>query len=191
MAVERITRQSTAPSGPYPFGRQNDTGRGKGEAVGGLGVGLMDIYIDGDACPVKDEVYKVAARYDLKVFVVSNQAIFVPDRPSIERVVVKGGLDVADDWIAEQIGADDIAITSDIPLADRCLARGARVIGPKGHAFTESGIGDALATRALLDTLRQSGVVGGGPAPYAPRDRSRFLSKLDETIQAIRRRKPG
>src|SRR5947209_18493099 len=87
----------------------------------------MDIYIDGDACPVKDEVYRVAARYELKVFVVSNQSIFVPNRPSIQLVVVKGGLDVADDWIAEHIQADDIAITADIPLADRCLARGARV----------------------------------------------------------------
>jgi uncharacterized protein YaiI (UPF0178 family) len=151
----------------------------------------MDIYVDGDACPVKDEVYKVAARYEVKVFVVSNQAIFVPNRPGIERVVVKGGLEVADDWIAENIRADDIAITADIPLADRCLTRGARVIGPKGHAFTESSIGDAMATRELLDTLRQSGFIGGGPAPFAPRDRSRFLSKLDETIQAIRRRRPS
>jgi uncharacterized protein YaiI (UPF0178 family) len=165
-------------------------GRGD-QGADGPGVRPLDIYIDGDACPVKDEVYRVAARYELKVFVVSNQAIFVPDRPGIERVVVRGGLDVADDWIAERIGAHDIAITADIPLADRCLARGARVIGPKGHAFTESTIGEALATRELLDTLRQSGVVGGGPAPYAPRDRSRFLSKLDETIQAIRRRKPS
>src|SRR3954465_12690590 len=152
---------------------------------------IMDIYVDGDACPVKDEVYRVAARYGLKVFVVSNQAIFVPNRPGIERVVVRGGLDVADDWIAEHIQADDIAITADIPLADRCLAKGARVIGPKGHAFTESSIGDALATRELLDTLRQSGFAGGGPAPFAPKDRSRFLSKLDETIQSIRRRRPS
>ena len=151
----------------------------------------MEIYIDGDACPVKDETYRVADRYGLKVFVVSNQAIFVPNRPGIERVVVRGGLDAADDWIAEQIQADDIAITADIPLADRCLAKGARVIGPKGHAFTESSIGDALATRELLDTLRQSGLAAGGPAPFAPKDRSRFLSRLDETIQSIRRRRPS
>ena len=149
----------------------------------------MEIYIDGDACPVKDEVYKVAARYDLKVFVVTNQAIFVPNRPTIERVVVKGGLDVADDWIAERIQADDIAITADIPLAGRCLEKGARVIGPKGAVFTDATIGEALATRELLDTLRQSGMMGGGPAPYAPKDRSRFLAKLDETIQAIRRKR--
>ncbi|WP_435007628.1 YaiI/YqxD family protein [Tundrisphaera lichenicola] len=151
----------------------------------------MEIYIDGDACPVKDEVYKVAARYGLKVFLVTNQAIFVPDRLDIERVVVKGGLDVADDWIAEKIGPDDIAITADIPLAHRCLEKGARVIGPKGVVFTDATIGEALATRELLDTLRQSGVMGGGPAPYAPKDRSRFLAKLDETIHAIRRKRPS
>jgi uncharacterized protein YaiI (UPF0178 family) len=148
----------------------------------------LNIYVDADACPVKDEVYRVAERYGLRVFVVSNSAIWVPARPAIERVVVKGGLDVADDWIAERIEADDIAITADIPLADRCLRKGASVIGPRGVAFTEETIGEALATRELLDTLRQSGMVGTGPAPFAPRDRSRFLSKLDETIHAIRRR---
>lgn len=146
------------------------------------------IYVDGDACPVKDEVYRVAGRYELKVVVVSNAAIWVPPRASIERVVVKGGLDVADDWIAERIETGDIAITADIPLADRCLRKGAAVIGPRGTAFTEETIGEALATRELLDTLRQSGLVGTGPAPFVPKDRSRFLSKLDETIQAIRRR---
>ena len=149
----------------------------------------MHIYIDADACPVKDEVYRVAERYGLRAFVVSNAAIWVPTRPAIERVVVKGGLDVADDWIAERIEAGDIAITADIPLADRCLRKGASVIGPRGFAFTEETIGEALATRELLDTLRQSGMVGTGPAPFVPKDRSRFLSKLDETIQAIRRRK--
>ena len=110
----------------------------------------------------------MAARYGLKVFVVSNQAIFVPDRPGIERVVVKGGLDVADDWIAERIGADDIAITADIPLADRCLRKGARVIGPEGPRLHRVSIGEALATRELLDTLRQSGFAGGGPGPVRP-----------------------
>jgi uncharacterized protein YaiI (UPF0178 family) len=104
-------------------------------------------------------------------------------------VVVGGGLDVADDWIAERIGADDIAITADIPLADRCLRRGASVLGPRGHPFTEDSIGEALATRDLLDTLRQSGFAGGGPKPFVDRDRSRFLSKLDEMIWAIRRRR--
>ncbi len=117
-------------------------------------------------------------------------AIWVPTREGIERVVVKGGMDVTDDWIAERIEAGDIAITADIPLADRCLRKGAAAIGPRGVAFTEDSIGEALATRELLDTLRQSGFAGGGPAPFAPKDRSRFLSKLDETIQSIRRRRP-
>jgi uncharacterized protein YaiI (UPF0178 family) len=105
----------------------------------------------------------------------------------IELIVVKGGFDAADDWIADRIGPGDIAITADIPLADRCLRRSARVLGPKGHEFTEDAIGNALATRALLDMLRQSGEFGGGPAPFTKSDRSRFLAKLDETIHAIRR----
>ena len=149
----------------------------------------MVIYIDADACPVKDEIYRVAGRYELRVFVVSNAAIWVPTKPWIERIVVKGGLDVADDWIAGRVEGDDVVITADIPLAGRCLLRGASVLGPRGHPFTEDSIGEALATRELLDTLRQSGVMGGGPAPFVPKDRSRFLSKLDDTIQAIRRRR--
>ena len=149
----------------------------------------MVIYVDADACPVKEEIYRVAGRYEIPVFVVSNSAIWIPPRPGIEGVVVKGGLDVADDWIAERIEADDIAITADIPLADRCLRKGARVIGPRGHPFTEDSIGEALATRELFDSLRQSGFIGGGPSPFVAKDRSRFLSKLDDTIQAIRRRR--
>ena len=147
----------------------------------------MPIYIDADACPVKDEIYRVARRYALAVYVVSNSPIRVPSESSIEPVVVKGGFDAADDWIAERAGEGDIVITADIPLADRCLKRGARVLGPKGDEFTEDAIGEALATRALLDMLRQSGQFGGGPAPFAKSDRSRFLSKLDEMIHAIRR----
>jgi len=111
----------------------------------------MRIFVDGDACPVKDEVYRVAKRYEIRVLVVSNSSLFVPTSPLIELVVVKGGFDSADDWIVEHIEADEIAITSDIPLADRCLQKGARVLGPKGHAFTEETIGEALATRALMD----------------------------------------
>ena len=148
----------------------------------------MRIFVDGDACPVKDEVYRVARRYEIKVLVVSNASLFVPTSPLIEMVVVKGGFDSADDWIVENIAADEIAITSDIPLAARCLEKGARALGPKGHAFSDETIGEALATRALMDMLRQSGVIGGGPAPFAKEDRSRFLSKLDDTIQAIRRK---
>ena len=149
----------------------------------------MDIYIDADACPVKEEVYRVAKRYEAKGYVVANQAIFVPTRDGIERVVVKGGLDVADDWIADRITEADVAITADIPLADRCLKRGATVLGPRGYPFTDESIGEALATRELMDTLRQGGMLGTGPAPFGPKDRSRFLAKLDEAIQAIRRRK--
>ena len=150
----------------------------------------MEIYIDADACPVKDEVYRVAKRYEARVFVVANTAIFVPMRAGIERVVVRGGLDVADDWIAERITAADVAITADIPLADRCLKRGAVVLGPRGHFFTDESIGEALATRELMDTLRQGGMTGTGPAPFGPKDRSRFLAKLDEAIQRVKRRRP-
>jgi uncharacterized protein YaiI (UPF0178 family) len=147
----------------------------------------MPIYVDADACPVKEEIYRVARRYAIKVYIVANAPMRVPAEELIELVVVRGGFDAADDWIAERIGPGDIAITSDIPLADRCLRRGARVLGPKGLPFTEEAIGDAVATRALLDMLRQSGEFGGGPAPFTKSDRSRFLSKLDETIHAIRR----
>jgi uncharacterized protein len=147
----------------------------------------MPIYVDADACPVKDEVYRVARRYGIKVYVVANTPIRVPPEDLIELVVVRGGFDAADDWIVERVGAGDIAITADIPLADRCLRRDARVLGPKGLVFTEESIGNAVATRALLDMLRQSGEFGGGPAPFARSDRSRFLSKLDETVHAILR----
>ena len=147
----------------------------------------MPIYVDGDACPVKDEVYRVAGRHGLKVIVVSNSPLRVPTSDLVELVVVRGGFDVADDWIVEHVGPGDVAITSDIPLADRCLTKGARVLGPKGHEFTEDAIGEALATRALLDMLRQSGQFGGGPAPFAKADRSRFLAKLDELLHALRR----
>jgi uncharacterized protein len=147
----------------------------------------MPIYVDADACPVKEEVYRVARRYGIKVYIVANTPIRVPPEDLIELVVVRGGFDAADDWIVERIGAGDIAITADIPLADRCLRRDARVLGPKGLVFTEESIGNAVATRALLDMLRQSGEFGGGPAPFARSDRSRFLSKLDETVHAILR----
>lgn len=149
----------------------------------------MPIYIDADACPVKEEVYRVARRYGIKVFVVANAPIRVPNEDLIELVVVRGGFDAADDRIVEDASAGDIVITSDIPLADRCIRSGARVLSPKGVEFTEDAIGNALATRALLDMLRQSGEFGGGPAPFAKVDRSRFLGKLDELIHAVRRGK--
>jgi uncharacterized protein YaiI (UPF0178 family) len=147
----------------------------------------MAIFVDADACPVKDEVYRVATRHGLKVYVVSNSHLFVPPNELFERVTVPGGFDAADDWIVEKAAAGDIVITSDIPLAERSLLKGARVLDPKGNTFTEETIGDALATRALMEMLRQSGQIGGGPAPFAKADRSRFLSKLDETIHAVKR----
>jgi uncharacterized protein len=147
----------------------------------------MPIYVDADACPVKEETYRVARRHAVKVFVVANSSIRVPTEDLIEMVVVKGGFDVADDWIVERIGESDLAITSDIPLAERCLKKGARVLGPKGHPFTEDAIGEAMATRALLDMLRQGGQFGGGPAPFSKTDRSRYLAKLDEILHAIKR----
>jgi uncharacterized protein YaiI (UPF0178 family) len=147
----------------------------------------MPIYVDADACPVKDEAYKVARRYGLKVYVVANAPIYVPRDDLVELVEVKGGMDKADDWIAERAEVGDVVVTADIPLADRCLARGARVLAPTGREFTDGSIGHSLATRALLDVLRQSGEVTGGPAPFAKADRSRFLSRLDEAVHTARR----
>jgi uncharacterized protein YaiI (UPF0178 family) len=147
----------------------------------------MPIYVDADACPVKEEIYRVARRYVMKVYVVANAPMRVPSEELIELVVVKGRFDAADDWIAERVETGDIVITTDIPLADRCLRRGSRVVSPKGNAFTEDAIGDAVATRALLDMLRQGGEFTGGPAPFNNADRSRFLSKLDELVHASRR----
>src|SRR5690606_34627188 len=122
-----------------------------------------------------------------EVFVVANAPLRVPPDEAIELVVVRGGFDAVDDWIAEHAGPGDLIVTADIPLADRCLRAGARVLGPKGYPFTEDSIGEALATRALLDLLRQSGEYGGGPSAFAKADRSRFLGKLDELLSAIRR----
>ncbi|MBX9654229.1 YaiI/YqxD family protein [bacterium] len=150
---------------------------------------MLDIYIDADGCPVKEEVYRVAARYKLKVFVVANIPIRVPPTESIEGVVVKGGMNVADDWIADHIDAGDICITTDIPLADRCLSKKAAVLKPNGHPLTEKSIGNALANRELLQGLRQMGEITGGPAPFKPADRSRFLSSLDQIIQSLIRAK--
>jgi len=147
----------------------------------------MSIYVDADACPVKEEIYRVARRYGTKVFVIANSPMRVPQEENFEFVGVSGGFDVADDWIAERARTGDIVITADIPLAGRCLQQGARVLGPTGLEFTEDAIGDALATRALLDMLRQSGDFRGGPSPFARSDRSRFLSKLDELVHAARR----
>lgn len=152
------------------------------------GPGPLEIFVDADACPVKAEVYRVAERHGVKVFVVANAYIAVPRESFIERVVVPSGLDVADDWIAERVGRGSIVITADIPLASRCIKAGAEVIAPNGRAFTESSIGMALATRNLMDQLRSAGEVTGGPKPFSPRDRSAFLGTLDRTIVRLKRR---
>jgi uncharacterized protein len=145
------------------------------------------IYIDADACPVKAEVYRVAERYGLKVYVISNSYLGVPRSQLIELVVVSDSFDAADNWIAERAGPGDIVITADIPLADRSLKAGAAVIGNTGVPFTTASIGMAMAQRELLSNLRAMGEVTGGPKPMSQRDRSRFLSALDEAVQKARR----
>jgi uncharacterized protein YaiI (UPF0178 family) len=142
----------------------------------------IEIYVDADACPVKSEVYRVAERHGLKVFVVSNSPIAVPRHPLIERVVVGAGTDEADNWIAERATRGDVVITADVPLASRSIKAGAAAIAPTGKAFDEDSIGLALATRNLLHDLRSAGEVTGGPKPFAPGDRSKFLSTLDLAI---------
>ena len=127
---------------------------------------MLDLYVDADACPVKDEIYRVAKRYDLAVFVVTNAWMFTPPAGRVELVLVGQGFDAADDWIAERASEGDIVITADIPLAARCLARGARALDAKGREFTPDAIGSALASRELLSDLRDLGVVTGGPAPW-------------------------
>ena len=150
----------------------------------------IEIFIDADACPVKEEVYRVAARYGLKTRVVANTFMFVPTHPLIERVVVEHGPDAADDWIAERAGPGDVVITSDIPLAERALRAGAAAIAPNGRAFTVDSIGAAMAGRAIMEQLRSTGDGGGGPRPFERRDRSRFLQALDEAIgRELRRRR--
>ena len=152
----------------------------------------ITIYIDADACPVKQEIYRVAERHTLKsttlkVFVVTNSPIAVPRDAFVERVVVGSGMDEADNWIAERARAGDIVITADVPLASRCVKAGAEVIAPNGRAFTADSIGMTLATRNLMDSLRSAGEITGGPKPFAPRDRSSFLAALDQAIVRLKR----
>ena len=149
----------------------------------------MQIHVDADGCPVKDEIYRVAKRYQLPVRVVANKRIGTPCDPLVQMVVVSDGFDAADDWIVEHAVADDVVVTSDIPLAARCLAKKAFVIDPKGRRFTDNDIGSALASRALSAHLRESGLITGGPAPFKDRDRSQFLQALDSAIQAGKRRR--
>jgi uncharacterized protein YaiI (UPF0178 family) len=144
------------------------------------------ILVDADACPVKDEIYRVAWRHEVPVRVVSNTRIRVPEHPLIERVVVESRFDAADDWIAEQASANSIVITADILLADRCVKAGATVLSPTGKRLDANNIGSAVATRDLLDHLRVGGNAIGGPAPFAKADRSRFLSALDEAVVRLK-----
>ena len=149
--------------------------------------GPVRIFIDADACPVKEEVYRVAFRREVPVKVVSNARIRLPDHPLIGRVLVSDAFDAADDWIAGEADARTVVITSDILLADRCLKAGATVIGNNGKPFTSASIGSAIATRAIMADLRAGGDVVGGPAPFAKADRSRFLQALDEALVRLSR----
>ena len=151
----------------------------------------LEIYVDADACPVKDEIYRVAGRYRLQVYVVANSFMVVPNDPLIERVIVTDGFDAADDWIAERASRTAIVVTTDVPLAGRCVKAGAAVISPTGRVFTEASIGMAVATRNLMADLRAMGEVTGGPKPFSRQDRSRFLSALDETIVRLQRAGSG
>jgi uncharacterized protein YaiI (UPF0178 family) len=155
-------------------------------------VTIISIFIDADACPVKQEIYQVAERHALKavalkVFVVSNSPIAVPRDEMIERVVVGAGMDEADNWIAERAKRGDIVITADVPLASRCVKADATVIAPNGRPFTKDSIGMTLATRNLMDSLRSAGEITSGPKPFSPRDRSEFLSALDRAIVRLTR----
>lgn len=145
------------------------------------------ILVDADACPVKDEVYRVAFRHEVPVTIVSNSRLRVPDHPLVTRQVVSDAFDAADDWIAAAAVPPAVVITADILLADRCLTSGARVLSPAGEPFTASSIGTAVAMRAVMADLRAGGDVIGGPKPFAKTDRSRFLSRLDEIIVALKR----
>jgi uncharacterized protein YaiI (UPF0178 family) len=150
----------------------------------------IEIFIDADACPVKDEVYKVAQRYALKTWVVANSFMMVPSSPRIERVIVEAGPDVADDWIAERARPGAIVVTNDIPLAERVLQAGGQALAPNGRHFTIDSIGAAVAQRALMEQLRSTGEFTGGPRPFEQRDRSQFLQALDEAVQRARKGRP-
>ena len=148
---------------------------------------MTEIYVDADACPVKDEILRVAARHGLTVHMVSNQWMRLPDSPLIDRVIVSDGFDAADDWIADRAGAGDIAVTADIPLAARCLEAGARVMGPGGKPFTPDNIGVALSMRDLNAHLRDTGEIRGGGPSFTRQDRSNFLQALEAAVQAAKR----
>lgn len=150
---------------------------------------MTTLYIDGDACPVRDEVYRVADRLVLSVFVVANgsRPIRPPGRPNVTMITVEAGADIADDWIAERITKADVCITSDIPLASRCLAKGGRAVAPNGKIWTPDNIGNALAGREVGRYLREIGLTTGGPAALTKQDRSQFLNALDTVVRAAQR----
>ena len=152
---------------------------------------MLHVLVDADACPVKDEIYRVATRYGLRVTLVSNSWMRTPESDRVELVVVEKGANVADDWIAEKTEPGDIVVTGDILLAARCIDAGAEVIGLKGRMFTPENVGDALATRDLLADLREGGARTKGPAPLEKKDRSRFLQAMDAAVQRIQREHPG
>lgn len=152
---------------------------------------MLHVFVDADACPVKQEVYRVAGRYGLEVTLVANSWMRVPRERWITLRVVQEGLDAADDWIVGQVQAADIVVTADILLASRCLKKGARVLAPSGKQFVDDTIGQTVATRDLMAELRSMGEMTGGPPPLTQRDRSQFLQKFDETIQSIRREQQG
>lgn len=151
---------------------------------------MPDIYVDADACPVKSEIYRVASRYGLRVILVSNSWMRIPESSRVELILVDSGPDMVDDWVAENVQRDDIVISGDIPLASRCLKRGAHVLGNTGRPFTEDNICDALSVRNLLHDLREQGVMTRGPRPFSKKDRSRFLQELDKMIVRIMRSSP-
>jgi len=148
---------------------------------------MLEIYVDADACPVKDETVRVATRHNMKVFMVCDGGIRPNPSPLVELVVVAMGADAADDWIAEHIGAQDIVITNDIPLADRCIKAGAKALRPNGQAISEDAIGMTLATRDLMTDLRETGTITGGPKPFSKQDRSQFLNVLETLAQTVKR----
>ena len=147
---------------------------------------MVEIYIDADACPVRDETLHVAARHGLKIFMVSDGGIRPLQNPLVELAIVSHGVDAADEWIVEHIGASDICVTNDTPLAARCLERGALALKPNGKSFTEDGIGMALANRELMQGLRESGEITGGPRPFSQSDRSEFLNRLETAVQTAK-----
>jgi uncharacterized protein YaiI (UPF0178 family) len=150
---------------------------------------MLHIYVDADSCPVKEEVYRVAKRYGLDVTLVTASWLRVPTKAWLHLQVVKetGDLDAADDWIVDQIGSGDVVVSEDIILASRCLEKGARALNPRGRVFTTESIGEALATRELMADLREAGTITGGPPPFGKTDRSCFLQRLDEIVNAVRR----